>query len=219
MQEILIDNIIDLTKQLNSIGNSYIFRGQSNSEWHLTSSLERLLGDGFSADRITKHEEFAFAMFKSKFELYNHEVFLPKSRFSILAAMQHYGVPTRLIDFSESPYVALHFAIEGSSPNTLDDFSVWAIDYREINNIFRNGYSIDPSMSPMEFYLQSDRIFSRTIEKKQLDVLWVGEPHLVNCRLDRQGGTFLLSCNKGKTVEEILGSPPYSRVEDRKSVV
>jgi hypothetical protein len=44
-----------------------------------------------------------------------------------LAMMQHYGAPTRLLDWTRSPYVALYFALKGDSS---DDSTLWAIDLK-----------------------------------------------------------------------------------------
>jgi len=41
-----------------------------------------------------------------------------------LALMQHHGAPTRLLDFTWSPYVAAFFALERAS----DDAAVWALN-------------------------------------------------------------------------------------------
>ena len=42
-----------------------------------------------------------------------------------LALMQHYGAPTRLLDWTRSPYVALYFAMQGESDG---DAAIWTID-------------------------------------------------------------------------------------------
>ena len=52
-------------------------------------------------------------MFK-EFILRNPDEFQgQRSTFQILAKMQHYGLPTRLLDISSNPLISLFFAVEG----------------------------------------------------------------------------------------------------------
>ena len=47
-----------------------------------------------------------------------------------LALMQHYGAPTRLLDWTRSPYVALYFALEKADKES----AVWAINREWLEN-------------------------------------------------------------------------------------
>lgn len=83
---------------------SYTFRGQSSENFDLKSSLVRNSGDEI---------KYAEKRLLSNFRKYG-ELLDPKICDSIWYAMviaQHHGVPTRCLDFSISPLVALHFAL------------------------------------------------------------------------------------------------------------
>jgi hypothetical protein len=53
-------------------------------------------------------------------------------RFEMLFYMQHYGVPTRLLDWSANPFIALYFALTdspaGSGQKAKEDAAVWILD-------------------------------------------------------------------------------------------
>lgn len=50
----------------------------------------------------------------------------------LLFYMQHYGVPTRLLDWTSNPFIALYFALSGTrcdeNGNYDEDAAVWALD-------------------------------------------------------------------------------------------
>ena len=48
------------------------------------------------------------------------------------------------------------------------------------------------------------------VDRFSYDILWITEPLEINARMDRQSGTFLLSGNREKTREYILGTATYN---------
>ncbi|ELY91195.1 FRG domain-containing protein [Natrinema altunense] len=59
------------------------------------------------------------------------EIDAPRSVWHLLAIAQHYGLPTRLLDWSFSPLVAAYFATR--SGDTEHDGAIWALDYRKLH--------------------------------------------------------------------------------------
>lgn len=101
----------------------WIYRGQ-NGVFPLAPAIEREFGDWAEMEYRILRE------FQSKAPLHFEPSQLPRDdtkRLEWLALMQHYGVPTRLLDCTYSPYVALYFAIRNRQQWQVA-VEVWAID-------------------------------------------------------------------------------------------
>lgn len=202
----------ELIQFLNALPNHFVFRGQADSSWKLESTLERVIGKNWSAESATKFEEHSYNEFRSKYHIYNQNEHTPSSKLSWLSVMQHYGVPTRLLDFTESPYVALYFALESYSPLSGRDFSIYAIDYtavmeKSIDFIKQKDTKFHETRNSIQ--TRRDKIFDEVVDRFSYDIIWITEPIELNARMDRQTGTFLVSGNREKTIESLITSDTY----------
>lgn len=110
---------------LSRFRSPYAFRGLARANHLLSSSLVRLAGD---AD-IRRLELSLLRNFRK----YAHgEVPGTDSLWHWLALGQHRGLPTRMIDWTYSPLVALHFATEDTAAYD-DDGIVWCVNFVEAN--------------------------------------------------------------------------------------
>lgn len=222
MRDIHIDDSDTLLKEFNSLGNSYMYRGHSSSTWQLRTTLERCCGKKFSREFADKCEFYSLGQFKSKFHLYDKENAKPESLLEWLSLMQHYGVPTRLLDFTTSPYVALYFALEAYDLTARPDMAVYATNYSELMDVSLSLIAAEDnkfSETRQSINGRQDDIFAETIDRFNREILWVTEPQRLNARIDRQSGCFLVSGSKGLSVEDLLQSPKYASVDTRKYII
>jgi len=86
---------------------AWVFRGHSHPDYQLVPSVGRV--DHTSRDRA-KYESSLVAMFRRS--ALPHLVATPRNKWEWLSLAQHHGLPTRLLDWTFNPMVALYFAIE-----------------------------------------------------------------------------------------------------------
>lgn len=104
------------------------FRGQGKFDWGLRPTLYRP-PYGIRSEK----------MLGNQFKLLSSPLFVgmkPGSNWEWLFAMQHYGMPTRLLDWTEDPLVGLYFAV--SDPETRDeDAALWGLSPVDMNRNVR----------------------------------------------------------------------------------
>ena len=118
---------------LTNFQSSWIFRGQANSQWLLRTTIER--------EKIIYRQGIRNLEFKLLNDLdaniHNYNITkIPYTNKQKLILLQHFGAPTRVLDFTYSPYVASYFAI-------IDNYdykysSIYAIDVVELWNMLDN---------------------------------------------------------------------------------
>lgn len=123
--------------QLSQNLNLFVFRGQANARWELVSSLERAFQQsGSKVYSLENTEYWMIHDFSKKYHLYADHFPKVANSFEWMALMQHYGGATRLLDFTESLYVAAYF----STLHSTTDSAIWAINRPLLHdNLFKTG--------------------------------------------------------------------------------
>lgn len=120
----------------------WIFRGQGNNEYDLIPSLFRInLQDTFTNWKDL--EEYMLKVFIREARPYKEfHVEEKNNSLDLIALAQHHGLPTRLLDWTTNPLIALFFAVENYN-NNFENSYVWCYGFPSTNNCLPTSTRID----------------------------------------------------------------------------
>ena len=159
----------------------YLFRGMGSADWKLEPTFDRRFGYLEPGERLRVWDEL-IGEWRGGLEEYGHaqdaagrEV--AQREVALWALGQHYGLPTRLLDWSTSPYIAAFFAFKECLERLPHRYSHVALWVLHLDN---------------------------PVWSKDRGVEIVSAPALENVRLKNQSGKFTLSHTQFASLEEYV---------------
>lgn len=175
-----IKELVDLAsaKYFTEPRGRWIFRGHSNANFRLIPSVGRAKHTAKSRER---YEQSLFDIFKREARTLARA--LPTNDWEWLSLAQHHGLPTRMMDWTYSPLVALYFAVKADDNSDGEVFALRAV---------RKEHVLPPSPFSIE---NPVKLF----------------PNLIAARIRAQEGVFIVCHKIEAPLDQVL--PSRWRVE------
>lgn len=208
----------ELQVRIRQRGSRAWFRGHSDARWVLKSRLHRHVEELIQAsggelegekDAFLRDEEKSvFWRFRSRaWTLLGPE---QRSNWGLVFAMQHHGVPTRLLDWTESFACALFFAQQGRGPS--DDAAIYVLDAMGLNEVAVNRPGVLALGDERPGVFDVTRWHPSILRKVEDEVPTIAvAPELANARMLAQRATFTLSGDTFTPLEEQFGGELVKR--------
>ncbi len=221
------NEFISSIQKIHSIGHSLFYRGHSDANYLLLPSIMR-------KNSWLEHE----------CDLYNETIIECPDAFQkcithldFLVEMQHYGLPTRLLDITKNPLVALYFSCI-DNPSSHGEFIVFDVEKEKVKypksdtvsilsslplfeqtlkQQFRT-WAIDSSISENLFNQKADRLlheiklekpaFKNEIKKDDVTNCFFVLAEKKNARIIKQDGAFII-CGLFSTKDNVINEFRY----------
>lgn len=178
------------------------FRGHASIGWELRPGIHR----GYSAQQ----EQSMSQEFRVRAGL-RHVRVPPYSDYAgWLSLMQHYGLPTRLLDWSRSPLIAAFFATEPAmphaSPGGVGEACIWALAPIVLNE--SQGY--EPFLYPLSGQTPRDLLRPAFLGPRSHEVIVAAMPIESDMRMVTQRGAFTIHAGTA-CLDQVGGAETWLR--------
>ncbi|RYY84528.1 MAG: FRG domain-containing protein [Chitinophagaceae bacterium] len=178
----------ELRPFLDQLSENWVYRGQSDTRWELQNAIERT---HFVSLHHSIESDFV-AEFQRGARNYLTRDQIPEHLIEWLALMQHHGAPTRLLDFTKSPFIAAYFAYEIADLVASEHVAIWAINIphlkkRALEELAKD-YPEDLKNHPSFIH---ERIFERIFYDNRCPIVFPVEPFRMNRRYSLQQSMFV----------------------------
>jgi hypothetical protein len=185
--ESIIQSIGDLSREvrgLRSTRQSWLFRGQADTEWMLEPSVHR----GYSPQQ----ERYLTNEFRVRASGRHFACPMNTDFPGWLALMQHYGLPTRLLDWSYSPLVAAFFSVhpDYAPPDRYakKNACIWALDPAGLNE----SQGFEPLIFPLDAASYEPLITPAFKNREETNAVGVAMALEHDARIQLQQGAFTI---------------------------
>lgn len=184
---------------------SYVlYRGVTDANFSMETSLKR---------NCKEKQNILEASILRNFSKYaaSEAPMLNTSIWSRMALGQHHGLPTRLLDWTYSSLIALHFATSEDNLADLDahDAAIWQIDIRELNQLLPLAYQamLEKEKASLFTIDMLDKL-AQTTERYDQDMgsrsMVLLEPPSIDQRIINQYAYFSIIPMEIQSIEEFL---------------
>ncbi|MGE4480889.1 MAG: FRG domain-containing protein [Acidocella sp.] len=187
------------------------FRGVEKSNHHLSPSIFRHPAKQ-TIEEIHEIEKQMSSVFEQRSPPFVSQAF--KSEWEQMFYMQHYGIPTRLLDWTESPYIALYFALSSCERNASgepkNDAALWMLDPAAWNkgalaDISYGGGVLDAGKEQVKAYSPKTELD----ERKNSPIMIYGTHN--SPRIVAQRGMFALFGKKTESMERCFSAGGFEQ--------
>jgi hypothetical protein len=212
--EVLFDDTWNPT--INRYRSTFAYRGLNIERYPLTTKLARL---------GTPYPNMERNLIKQFKKYARPQAMARDGEWHWLSIAQHHGLPTRLLDWTYSPLVALHFAT-----SNLDDFhedaAVWKVNYAEAHSLLQGAqqqslhklgaqiFSVDALEETIKDLQALDSMMATTF-----DVAVFFEPPALDERIVNQFAYFSVLSDPTLSMDDWLNRPTVAGVSATKIVI
>jgi len=199
LQEALFENA--WRGEISRHRSQFVFRGVPRSVHGLETSLQQGAFEAHERHLLTSFRKYA-----------SREQVVYDSVWNWLSLAKHHGLPTRLLDWSYSPYVALHFATHNFA-HFDEDGAIWCVDFRKTNELLPKALrklldTEDVNILTTEMLGRAATSLSEFDALSDHEFVVFFEPPSLDERIVNQFALFSLPSRATLSLESLLASRP-----------